>query len=346
MPLLKEIDLGRSIRNNDIANIYFFYGKDVSTISAYTKKLINRLVPAEEQAMNYQKFDGKNFDISAFADCCEVYPMFSQRVVVSVNDLNIDSVKAEDYKYLKQILTSLPETTTVIFFVTGIDIYKSKIKLTDKNQKFVDFCVKNGVACDFALKTVSEMGKTIAQKVTKNNCVISKKNAEYLAEKCNGDMIFANNETDKICAYVDGGEITEEVIDLLCVRKLDADAFKLASAIVRQDSKRVFTIIDELFSLQNDAFSILSAISMNFVDIYRASVGKGRGKTPSKIASDFSYPKYREFAVTNAYKECSNIIPKRLRKCMRILSKTDIAMKSQRTDNRLLLEKAIVEMLN
>lgn len=345
MPLVNEVTLGRSVRNNEIANIYCFYGKDVSAISAYTKKLVNRLVPAEEQAMNYQKFDGKTFDVSAFADCCEVYPMFSDRVVVSVNDLNIENLKADDYKYLKQILTNLPETTTVIFFATAIDLYKNKVKLTDKNQRFVDFCAKNGVACDFALKTVPEMGKIIAQKVTKNNCVISKKNAEYLAEKCNGDMVFANNEVDKICAYVNGAEITEEIIDLMCVRKLDADAFKLASAIARQESKRVFTIVDDLFSLQADAFSILSAISMSFVDIYRASVGKGRGKSPSKIVSDFSYPKYREFAVNNAYRESSNIIPKRLRKCMKILSKTDIAMKSQRTDNRLLLEKAIVEML-
>lgn len=345
MPLVNETALARDIRNNEIANIYYFYGKDVAMIEAYTKKLIKKLVPPDEQAMNYQSFDGKNLDLSALADCCEVYPMFSDRVVVSVNDLNADSLNAEDFKFLTKILVDLPETTTVIFYATGVDLYKNKSRLTDKNSKLSDFCAKNGVSCDFALKSVSEIGKIIAQKVSKNGCVISKKTAEYLAEKCGGDTVFANSEVQKLCSYANGGEITEQTVDLLCVRKLEADSFKLASAIIKNDAKKAFSMIDELFSLQTDSFAILSALSMSFIDIYRASVGKSKGKSPSDISSDFSYPKNRSFAVTNAFRDCSNVLPKRVRRCMSVLCEADIAMKSLRTDNRLILEEAVAKML-
>ncbi|MBE6836560.1 MAG: DNA polymerase III subunit delta [Ruminococcus sp.] len=345
MPLVNETNLARDIRNNEIANVYYFYGKDIAMIEGYTKKLIKKLVPPEEQAMNYQSFEGKSFDLSAFADNCEVYPMFSDWVVVSVNDLNADSLSADDMKFLMNSLSNLPETTVVIFYATGVDLYKNKKSLTDKNEKLRKFCETNGVVCEFALKTVNDIAKTISTRVAKNSCVISKATAAYLAEKCNGDTVFANSETDKLCSYVDGGEITNEVVDLLCVKKLDADSFRFASAIAKGDSERAFQILDELYTLQTDSFAILSAVSMSFVDIYRACVGKSKGKNHNDVAADFEY-KNRAFAMNNAYRDSSGILLKRIRKCMSVLSETDIAMKSLRTNKRLLLEEAVVKMLN
>lgn len=344
MPLVNEQSLARDIRNNEIANVYYFYGKDVAMIEAYTKKLIKKLLTPEEQVMNYQSFEGKNFDLSLFADSCEVYPMFADRVVISVNDLNADSLNADDYKFLTNTLLKLPETTTVIIYATGVDLYRTKTKLSDKNDKLAKFCEKNGVVCEFSLKSVNDIGKIIVARATKNGCSVSKKTAEYLAEKCSGDTVFANSETDKLCSYVNGGEITNETVDLLCSRKLEADAFKLAAAIARGDSDKTFDVLGDLFRMQTDSFAILSAISMSFVDIYRACVGKSKGKTPNNIISDFEY-KNRAFAVNNAYRDSSGILLKRIRRCISVLSETDVAMKSQKTSKRLLLEEAIVKML-
>lgn len=345
MPLVNELNLARDIRNNEIANLYYFYGKDIAMIEGYTKKLVKKLVPPDEQAMNYQSFEGKSFDLSSFADNCEVYPMFADWVVVAVNDLNAESLNVEDFKYLTNVLSNLPETTVVIFYATGVDLYKNKKSLTDKNEKLRKFCENNGVVCEFSLKTVNDIAKTISARVTKQGCVISKATANYLAEKCNGDTVFANSETDKLCSYVDGGEITNEIVDLLCVKKLDADSFRFATAIAKGDSKRAFQILDELFTMQTDCFAILSAVSMSFIDIYRACVGKSKGKNQNDVVRDFDY-KNRAFAMNNAYRDSAGILMKRIRKCMSVLAKTDIAMKSQRTNNRLLLEEAVVKMLN
>ena len=345
MPLVNDITLARDIRNNEIANIYYFFGKDISMIESYTKRLINKLVPIDEQAVNFQKFDGKIINLSDFSDACEAFPMFSDRVVIAVNDLNADSLNAADFKFFTQILGNLPETTTVIIYSTGIDLYKTKTRLTDKNNRLMDFCQKNGVACDFAMKSVNQLGKIIASKITKKGCTISKKTAEYIAEKCNGDTVLANSEINKLCSYMEEGEITNDIVDLLCVKRLDTDAFRLATAIAKCDSATSFQIMDELFSLQTDSFMILTAISMSFIDIYRAVVAKSRGKSPNNVISDFSYPKNRSFAVNNAFRDSSNIIPKRIRNCIEILSKTDIQMKSLRTDKRLLLEQAVAQML-
>ena len=38
MPLVNDTELSRDIRNGEIANVYFFFGKDVSMIESYTKE--------------------------------------------------------------------------------------------------------------------------------------------------------------------------------------------------------------------------------------------------------------------------------------------------------------------
>ena len=43
MASVSDTELARDIRNGEIANIYYFFGKDVAQIEAYTKKLVKKL---------------------------------------------------------------------------------------------------------------------------------------------------------------------------------------------------------------------------------------------------------------------------------------------------------------
>lgn len=53
---------------------------------------MNKLCPADAQVMNFHKLDGKNLDFPMLTDACEALPFMAERVVVTINDLNIDAV--------------------------------------------------------------------------------------------------------------------------------------------------------------------------------------------------------------------------------------------------------------
>ena len=147
MGLMSSEDLGKRIRSGDLDNLYYFYGHDVGALEAYVKKLINKLVPPSEQVMNFHKFDGKKLDVAEFANACEALPLFSERVCVAVNDLNLDSIPKSDGDDIRKVLSDLPETTVVVIYATGADLFKNKRALTDKNKRFCDFCA---FVCVFA----------------------------------------------------------------------------------------------------------------------------------------------------------------------------------------------------
>lgn len=346
MPNYTDSELVKSIKSGKIMPVYFFWGKDVASLETVTKKLIAKLVPDEVKDMNYHFFSGSGFSISEFADACESLPMFADRVVVAVNDLNAESLKADDFKYLLEILSNVDaDTTTVLFYSTGVDLCGGKKTLTSKNKKLADHVGKLGASCEFSFKRPNELVKYIQSRVGKELCTISPKAAEYLASLCLCNLLTVNNECDKLTSYVGKGEITIDDIDLLVSGQLDTDAYKLARAITSGDRGLTFTILPELYSKQAESIPLLSVISGAFLDLYRAKLAYQTGRNASNILEDYSY-RGRDFAVKNAMRDCSRIPIEKLRACIEILSKCDIDMKSKRTDQRLLLEAAISQMLS
>lgn len=329
MALLTASALGKTIRENDIDSLYYFYGHDTAALESFTKKLVNKLCPADAQVMNFHKLDGKNLDFSMLTDACEALPFMAERVVVTINDLNIDAVTKDDLDDLKKILGSLGETTTVIIYATGVDLFKNKKYLTDKNKRFADFCEKHGTVCNFEYKRASDLGKSISTYLAKSGCTITKSNAEYLANLCLCDTAFISKELEKLSAYAEGRELTREDIDLLCIRRIESDGYSLAINILRGNAAMVFTRLRELDVQNYEPYAIIGIIGFSLADIYRAKLARSSGRSVADVAKDFSYAKNREFAVKNAYSECGNISAERIRKTLEILSETDLMLKTR-----------------
>ena len=45
MALLTASALGKTIRENDIDSLYYFYGHDTAALESFTKRLVNKLCP-------------------------------------------------------------------------------------------------------------------------------------------------------------------------------------------------------------------------------------------------------------------------------------------------------------
>lgn len=345
MPLINQAELAKKTKNNEYCNLYYFFGKDIASIELYTKRLVDRLLKNEDREFCFHSYEGKNISLSQFYDDCELLPFGAQRNVIAVNDLNAEELGANDLKFLTDALNNLAETTTVIIYITGIDLYAGKKYMTAKNKKLCDICAKKGIACDFQLKTGAEAAKSVISCCQKQGCVISKQAADRLISLCLGNTVLINNEIDKLCSFVNGGEITTEIVNEMVAKQLDTNSFELAKAAVKFDTKKAMRLLNELYEQQLDSNAIIYAMGMSFTDLYRARVAVSSARNKSDICSDFNY-KGREFAVENAIRDCSKLPIERIRKCIDIIAQTDIELKSSRTNNRIIVEKAVIKMLN
>lgn len=345
--LTDETALYRQIRSRQIKPCYFFFGRDVATLESVVKRLIAKLVPEEERTLNYHFFPASEMSFSELADVCASLPMFSDRIVASVNDFNAETARADDLKLLKSIIADIdPETTTVIFYATGIDLCGGKKQLTKKNLAFAEYIgEKGGTVVEFAYKKPQELVKYIRSRIEKGGASITDGAALSLAQACLCNVLMINNEVDKLCAYRAGECVTEEDVSLMAAGQLDTDAYKLAKAIASGNRTDSFAMLSELYNRQQESVQLLAVIGTAFLDLYRAKLALMSGHGEKDVIADFDY-RNRGFAVRNALRDCSGVSVDRLRMCLRVISDCDADLKSKRTDKRVLLETAVTKLLS
>ena len=82
MPFLSDTELGKSIRENQIAPVYFLYGKETFLSEGYLKRLIDKAVPKGTESFNLQQFDGAALDMVSLRVEAEAIPLMAQRKCV------------------------------------------------------------------------------------------------------------------------------------------------------------------------------------------------------------------------------------------------------------------------
>ena len=171
--------------------------------------------------------------------------------------------------------------------------------------------------------------------------MISRQNAEELYDLTLGSLTLIGFEVEKLCSYAGKGkEITKDIIDLLTPRLTETKTFILADALTSKNPKKAFGILDDLIAQNTAPVIISSSLSGAFVDLYRARLGKEYKKASDKVAADFNYPKNRAWLMNKAPFGMSYI-----EKCLEVLYKADIKLKSSPLNGRTIIEKAMTEIL-
>ena len=152
------------------------------------------------------------------------------------------------------------------------------------------------------------------------------------------------NELDKLCAFVEHGEITAEHIEMLTTKNLEAKVFKLADFVASGNSDQAYKQLDLLFYQREEPIAVLAVLSGAYVDMYRVRVAIESGEQSSVLEKYFDYGK-KAFRLKNAERDGKRLTTTALRKSLDAIVDTDYRMKSTRADKRVLMETLISKLL-
>lgn len=340
MPVLDEAELKLQIKASQFANFYLIYGEEKYLVKHYSNLLEKKIVDPAFVDFNLHIYDGKNVDLDEIAVAAEALPMMSEYACIIIKDLAVDSLNAEDSARLEEIVNDIPESTVIIISLPTLNVNMKNPKC----KKLLDCFVKNGNVVEFSHFTLQKLAKLIEKGAKDRDCTFGFSEANYLISSVGDDMTVVLNELEKICAYKKSGVITKEDIDAVVVKSMQARAFDLAKALVANNCDTAMSILDTLFSMKEEPISILGAIIVPYVDMYRAKVYLSGGLRAEDASKDFNY-KNKEFRLTNAARSASKYSVKQLRSFLEVLFEADNLLKSTSVDQRLVLEQTITKLL-
>ncbi len=336
MPLLKETEFKKHISAGDFSNLYLIYGEEKMYVKVYTEKLVEKIMGKNPPEFNYHTFNNES-DIKDISSSIQIMPFLSKYNCVKISDYDVNALKKDSLKDFTEILKNIPETTVVIITMPTLE---QDLKKLGNFKSITDLAEKKGISVMFPKCGAVKLERILVNWAEKSNAVLSPVNAGKIISFCSNDLNLLKNEINKMASYVNGGEITPEIIDKMATKNLEAKVFDLVDSIVAGNGDKAYKQLDILFYNNEKPTLILSVIASNYIDMYRVRICDESGEGVAVIADEFNY-KNRKWVLDKARKKSAKLSTKALRQSIDAITELDAKFKSVSIDYRTALEKLI-----
>jgi DNA polymerase-3 subunit delta len=340
MPEISESDFKKQIEKSSFSNLYFLHGEEKYLVGYYAQKLIARAKGTSFEDFNFQRFEG-GAAIDDIFSAVEALPFMAERKCVAVSDLNVESLRAQEFDKLNELLGNIPQTTVLIIYLPTLLI---DYKADKKWKKFTGLVNQKGNSIEFKKRTNVDLEKLLCSSASKQGCSLSREDAGRIIRYSGNDLQTLFNELEKLCSFIKEGEITPQIIDQLVVKNLEARVYDLSKAILAGEYDKAYGILDLLFYQNEEPVSILAVLSSAYLDMYRVRTSIQSGCGTTEPANYFDYAR-KEFRLTNAERDAKKFTTAMLRESLQTLLHADTALKSARGDRRITMEKLIAQLL-
>ena len=347
MRLKTEKDLTSQLAAGTLCPAYLLCGSQDYLIEKALGALLRKAAAEGANAFNLQRMDGKaGISMDSLLDAVEALPLMAARKWVVVDDLDPESLSASDLDRLGEEMKDLPDSCVLIITVKSFPIKPVKGKKKDKAGKLLDLFEKHKTAAllDLSVTSSGDTSRMLRELAQKRGCTLSPQMATHLMDRVGSDLLQLRSEVEKVCAYAGGGTITREQIDQVGALTVAAGVFQLSGALLRRDYAGSLRVIADLLYQKEEPTAILAAVTASFVDLYRAKLAKRAKVEASEAMNVFGYYGPRQYRYTRAASDEGRYSKDFLRKALAVLARADLTLKSQRTDSRVVLEKAVTQI--
>lgn len=340
MAVINEQMLKKDLASNCLASTYFIFGNDGYLLHSYYEKLVNA-VTSTDDVFNFAKFTS-SASLQELYDFRMQIPMLSDKKCAVLYDFDFEKCDKSDFE---KLLSLCSEDIDSCLLLIVCDTFTFDVKKSDRAKKIISALEKgNGKAVEINHRTVPELVKAVVSAVKKRGCVISSSDAEYLIQTVSDDLNIIVSEVEKLCAYVNNGTLTRDIIDKTAVRSVEESVYNLSAEILKGDVENAVKMLDSLYFMRVEPMAIFSVISSVYVDMARLLFSQISLQNTVSVATDFKYGN-RAFVLDKAKRNLKNFDEKKLSLSLNVLTKTDFALKSSSYDSRILLEELIVKLV-
>lgn len=339
MPIVSESVFKKNISGIP-SGVYLLFGDDGYLKKEYSKKIAEKIASPED-VFNYNRFYGE-CDLQDVYDSVLQLPIMSDKRYVELCDYDFEKCSKTDFERLCSLIEEVPDETV---FVIRFDCFDFDPKKSSRFKKITASVSKaNGLAVNLEHRKLPELIKMLTDGAAKRGVKLETNAARLLVETAGNDIEILRNEFNKLCSYADNGVITEETVDRVSIKTVEASVYNLYKHILAADTTKALVCLDEIFYMRIEPMVILYSISSAYVDIFRLYTAKQEGLGVSCVAEAFGY-KGREFILEKSLSYLRKFDLKRLDLSFRALRDADKSLKSTGANERVILEQLIIRLI-
>lgn len=341
MSVISDIQLKEHIKSKTLSSVYLFCGEEAYLKSKYLKLLTDAALDGSDSNFGYAVYETENYNTDILYDFISMLPFGVDKKCAVISDVDFGDKFSGETDKLIQALSDVPDFCTVVLYYNALEP-----QLTKKSYKAIyDFVKEYGDVVTFDKKKQADLVPFLVKLAANNNCRMNTHVARYLIENCSDDIKTLVNETEKLCLFCKGEEITTSDIDSICIKTLESNVFSMTDAIIVGNTDKALAVLNDLFASKTASEQILGAMSASMVNMYKARVAMNCDLTKEEFAKKSGI---KSCALYNFQKNVRNFSMSRVRKCLKIIENADYIMKSSylsEDKKRILIEETVIKLV-
>lgn len=315
------------LKQQTFKSVYLLCGEEAYLRNQYKKRLKDAMTD-EGDTMNYSYYEGKDVNPRAVIDMAETLPFFAERRVLMIENSGFFKNKCDE---LADYVSSIPESTCLIFVETEID----------KRSRLYKEVKKYGRVVEFGIQKEDTLVKWILGMLKKEGKSITKETLQLFLTKTGSNMQTIKNELDKLISFTEGKEvITSEDVEQVCVAQTTNKIFDMINAIAEGNRKKALELYEDLLSLKEPPMRILFLIARQFHQLYQLKLLAKEGVASSEIAKQAGI---MPFAMKKYQAQAKSFSEEELRQAVEECVDAEEAVKTGAMNDRLSVELIILK---
>ena len=318
--------------------IFFLYGPDTYRSRQKLRELKEKfLADIDQSSLNLTVLDGAEINIEKINSAVATPPFLARKRMVVVINLFSQSKSKDLGQQIIELLDKENLTKDVILvFWEGDKV--------DERKSLFKRLAKEKYAQKFDLLRSHEVKNWIRAEMKKQGGLINAGAIEKLAELAGNDLWEVSSEIAKLVAYKDKSTIEVSDVVKLVRGKFDDNIFNFVDAIANKNTKQAYKLLaDQLNSGANDLYLLAMLIRQFRILLQVKDLTEGRSISPSQVASEL---KIHPFVVKKALLQIKNFSAGQLKSIYRQLLATDVKIKTNWADSRVLFDLLLTKIMN
>lgn len=172
--------------------------------------------------------------------------------------VKLKELKTKVFEYFSNNIEEIKESNVVVF-----------VEEEAENNDLYKLINKQGIVCNFEKQAPAQIIKRLKAIFNAYKVNVDEATLKYLIECCGTGMQELINESRKLIEYAGkGGNITNEDIDLLCIKEVNAVIFTLTDSLGKKDIKTSMETLKNLIYNKEPIQKILITLYNHFKKIY------------------------------------------------------------------------------
>ncbi len=348
-----------SIKKNEIKNVYLFYGEETYLIDDILRRLKKKLVNPDFEQLNFILIGGKEASYEKIIDACETLPFMAEKKLVYLNGLDIFKKKSgsspeeeeeQSTKYITEMpkndeerfanyIAKIPESTVVVFYGNPS---------VDGRRKIVKQIKKYGCAAEFTKLSEEKFNRwikwifgTLGKSIGARELVLFKNNLDYLGKRSSQNLLDVENEIKKLVSFMgESINVEKDHIDKAMGSNFHNDIFNLLDSIEKNNYPESVKRLNHMLEKKEPALKILAVLGNQIKNILSSKLLTEEGYSYKEIASKLEI---HDFVARKCVTQGRRLTIERLRELLNLFLDADMAIKSSKMDETLIMEMLILK---